>query len=94
MAWKKHCPYCGGALGVKNLDDRERKVCLICGRLIYENPVPAVAVVVFDDCKRVLLVRRGVEPGKGKWSLPGGFIELDETPYETARRELFEETML
>lgn len=92
MGSKKYCPHCGGALGKKRLENKERLVCLLCGKIIYENPVPAVAVVIFDNLNKVLLVKRGVEPGKGKWCLPGGFVEIDETPYQTAQRELLEET--
>lgn len=67
------------------------------GRFTYEYPRPAVTVdcVVLgldtDDLK-VLLVRRGVEPFRGAWALPGGFIRADESLDDAARRELAEET--
>jgi len=70
---------------------RERLVCSECGEIIYENPLPATAGVVLDN-HNILLVKRGVEPGFGMWSLPGGFIELDETPENCMKRELREET--
>jgi 8-oxo-dGTP diphosphatase len=65
----------------------------------YEHPRPSVAVdiVVFHpipDGWQVLLIRRGREPFKGYWALPGGFVELDESLEATARRELQEETGL
>lgn len=53
-------------------------------------PIPSVGVVVFRD-DRVLLVLRGQEPSRGKWSIPGGVMELGETFQETARREVLEE---
>jgi len=56
-----------------------------------EAPIPGVAAIVLDD-DRVLLVRRGREPAKGRWSLPGGVIELGERAVEAVVREVFEET--
>jgi 8-oxo-dGTP diphosphatase len=63
----------------------------------YEYPRPALTVdcVVFgfdDDALQLLLIRRGIEPYKGKWALPGGFVHLDEDLDAAARRELLEET--
>ncbi len=55
-----------------------------------EAPIPAVGAVVFKDGK-ILTIKRGQEPSKGKWSIPGGRIELGETTYEAARREVMEE---
>ena len=53
-------------------------------------PLPSVGAVVFNGDK-VLLIRRGQEPSRGKWSIPGGVMELGETVRETARREVMEE---
>ena len=55
-----------------------------------EQPMAGVGVVVLREGE-VLLIRRGQEPGKGKWSIPGGGIELGETVFEAARREVMEE---
>lgn len=65
----------------------------------YKYPRPAVATdcVIFgyDESNiKVLLIQRGIEPFKGKWALPGGFLRMDETAEECARRELQEETGL
>jgi 8-oxo-dGTP diphosphatase len=54
------------------------------------GPIPSVGAVVCDG-DRVLLVLRGQEPSRGKWSIPGGVVELDETLREAARREVLEE---
>lgn len=58
------------------------------------KPVLAASAVITDDRGRVLLVLRGEEPEKGRWSVPGGSAEPGETPAQTAAREAFEETGL
>jgi ADP-ribose pyrophosphatase YjhB (NUDIX family) len=63
-------------------------------RPLYENPIPATCLVVINAENQVLLVKRDVAPQKGMWCLPGGFIELGESPEEGALRELTEETGL
>jgi ADP-ribose pyrophosphatase YjhB (NUDIX family) len=55
-------------------------------------PRIGVGAVVFDAQGRVLLVRRGSEPGKGRWSIPGGLVEVGETLENAVRREVAEET--
>jgi 8-oxo-dGTP diphosphatase len=62
----------------------------------YSYPRPAVTVdaILISNKKSVLLIERGSEPFKGKWALPGGFIELDESLETACRRELEEETGL
>ncbi len=58
-----------------------------------EAPVAAVGAIIID-CDHFLLIRRGQEPQKGEWSLPGGAVELGETLEEALRREVLEETGL
>lgn len=65
----------------------------------YKYPHPAVTtdcvIFGFDGTKlQVLLVERGLEPYKGRWAFPGGFLKMDESAVQGARRELFEETGL
>lgn len=71
-------------------DNRERMVCADCGYVAYENPKVVVgSVVVADDL--VLMCRRAIEPRKGFWTLPAGYLELGETLQEGAAREALEE---
>jgi 8-oxo-dGTP diphosphatase len=58
------------------------------------NPVLAVAAVIWNDQREVLLIRRTKEPRKGQWSLPGGKVEFGESIEDAARREVLEETGL
>lgn len=71
-------------------DTRERLVCSICGHIDYQNPKIVVGSVV-SHSGRVLLCRRAIEPRRGFWTLPAGYLELGETAEEGARREALEE---
>jgi ADP-ribose pyrophosphatase YjhB (NUDIX family) len=71
-------------------DDRERLTCPDCGFIAYENPKMVAGSVVSVDGK-ILMCRRAIEPRKGFWTLPAGFLELHETPEEGAMREAWEE---
>jgi ADP-ribose pyrophosphatase YjhB (NUDIX family) len=71
-------------------DNRERQVCLDCGFINYENPKVVVgSVVVWDD--RILLCRRAIDPRLGFWTLPAGYMELNESATQAAAREAWEE---
>ncbi|MDR3514725.1 MAG: NUDIX hydrolase [Azospirillaceae bacterium] len=71
-------------------DDRERLVCPDCGFIDYQNPRVIVgAVCTWED--RILMCRRAIEPRRGYWTLPAGFMELGETSADGARREAWEE---
>lgn len=71
-------------------DGRARKTCDHCGYVAYENPKIVVGSVVRHE-GRILLCRRAIEPRRGFWTIPAGYMELNETPEEGARREAFEE---
>lgn len=91
---KTHCHFCGDTLEQRVFENRNRLFCVRCDTPIYENPVPATCLIVTDADDQVLLVKRNVDPQKGFWCLPGGFIELGEKPEASALRELKEETGL
>lgn len=71
-------------------DTRERLMCPDCGHIAYENPKIVTGAVVEHE-GRVLLCRRAIEPRRGYWTLPAGYMELGETVDEAARREAREE---
>ena len=71
-------------------DNRERLVCTSCGHIAYENPKVVVGSVVVE-AGQVLLCRRAIEPRRGFWTLPAGYLEMGETLEDGARREAMEE---
>jgi ADP-ribose pyrophosphatase YjhB (NUDIX family) len=71
-------------------DDRERLICADCGHVDYQNPKVVVGTVVASDGK-ILMCRRAIEPRRGFWTLPAGYLELGETLEEGAAREAMEE---
>jgi ADP-ribose pyrophosphatase YjhB (NUDIX family) len=88
----QHCRSCGTAVQYRIPDDdnRERAVCGSCGTVHYENPLNVVGTVpTWQD--QVLLCRRNIEPRRGFWTLPAGFMELGETTAGGAARETVEE---
>ena len=88
----RFCRSCGSPAryAVPVDDNRERAVCTSCGTIHYENPLNVVGTLpVWDD--QVLLCLRNIEPRKGYWTLPAGFMELGETLAGGAARETVEE---
>lgn len=89
----KHCKACGAAVIYRLPDDgdtRERAVCPACHTVHYENPLNVVGTLPhWGD--QVLLCKRNIEPRRGKWTLPAGFMELGETTAQGAERETREE---
>ncbi|MCP4329554.1 MAG: NUDIX hydrolase [Alphaproteobacteria bacterium] len=77
-------------LTVPEGDERERLTCPDCGFIHYENPkIVTGAVVEWED--RILLCRRAIAPGIGKWTLPAGYLEVNESSSDGAKREAWEE---
>lgn len=87
----KYCSICGCELGEGKPFAPQQ--CDNCGNPHYHNSKPCSGALVVREGK-VLLARRGVEPYKGCWDVPGGFLESGEHPEQGAIRELREETGL
>lgn len=88
-----YCPHCAAPVifEIPQADNRPRYICSSCDRIHYQNPKIVVGCIpVWDD--KILLCKRNIEPRKGLWTLPAGYLECNETNEEGARRETLEET--
>lgn len=87
--------HCGQRLttAVPEGDSRRRMVCLDCGFVHYLNPRPVAGTIPVRDGK-ILLGRRDIEPRRGFWVFPGGFMDVGESAEEAAKRETLEEMHL
>ena len=89
----RYCPFCASPVVEKVRFNALRPVCSACGFVQFHDPkVAVIALVLHED--RVLLIQRAVDPGKGEWSLPGGYMDAGEMPQEALQRELQEEVGL
>lgn len=88
----KYCSHCGRevVLTTPPGDDRPRFYCPSCGTIHYQNPRVVVGAIPEHE-GRILLCRRAIEPCRGKWTLPAGYLENGETLAGGARREALEE---
>jgi ADP-ribose pyrophosphatase YjhB (NUDIX family) len=86
------CPHCGApvSLAIPAGDTLPRHICGQCGTIHYQNPKMVVGCIAEWE-GRVLLCRRAIEPRRGLWTLPAGFMENNETTAEAAARETLEE---
>jgi ADP-ribose pyrophosphatase YjhB (NUDIX family) len=91
----RFCPLCAGELRREPVppDHREQSVCSRCRFVFYLNP-KLVAATIPEDDGRILLTRRSIDPGRGLWTFPGGFVDFGETATDAAMRETLEETGL
>ena len=89
----RFCPRCGGALERRVLKstEPERPVCTQCGFVFYLDPKIAVGTIIQSPGGRLVLVRRAIEPGYGKWVFPGGYVDRGEPLTSAAIREAREE---
>ena len=89
----RFCPYCANPVVEEVRFNALRPVCSACGFVQFPDPkVAVIALVLHED--KVLLIQRAVDPAKGKWSLPGGYMDAGEMPREALKRELLEEVGL
>jgi|SRR3989344_1474520 len=86
----KYCPNCKTELKRKLRDNVSRICCSNCDFIFWNNPRPVVSVVIHKD-EEVLMLKRAKEPFKEYWVLPGGYINVEETPEEAVSREVKEE---
>src|SRR3990167_3780428 len=91
----RFCPLCGAALAAEAVppDQREQQVCTRCRFVFYLNP-KVVAATLPERDGTVLLTRRSINPGRGLWTFPGGFVDFGETVTDAAVRKTLEETGL
>jgi mutator protein MutT len=87
------CPLCGADLELRSLKATEpdRLVCIRCGFIFYQDPKVAVGTIIRNGNDEIVLVRRAIEPGYGKWVFPGGFVDKGEEVLIAAVREAREE---
>ncbi|MBV8888336.1 MAG: NUDIX hydrolase [Alphaproteobacteria bacterium] len=76
--------------GIPEGDNRERMICAECGYILYDNPKVVVGSVARWG-ERILLCRRSINPRRGFWTLPAGYLELGESTSAGAEREAWEE---
>ena len=90
------CPRCGGDLELRTIKQGEpaRLVCVRCAFIFYLDPKVAVGTIIVDEREHIVLVKRAIEPGYGKWVFPGGYVDRGEDVKVAAIREAREEAGL
>src|SRR4051794_29722539 len=86
----RFCANCAAPMATVEIHGVARRVCSVCRAVHYATPKVAVGVAVFRD-HGLLLVRRVMQPGRGRWTVPGGFLDAGEDPRGAAAREALEE---
>jgi 8-oxo-dGTP diphosphatase len=85
------CSSCGSKTHTRLVGKQLLSACPKCDQIFFRNPKVVVAALIEEE-GRVLLVLRDIEPGRGLWGLPGGYVDWDEHPHDAVVRECLEET--
>ncbi len=88
-----YCPRCAACVEERLFEGKLRPICPACGYIAFADPKVAATVLIERD-GAVLLVRRSIDPGRGLWCFPGGYVDFGEDPVVAAMRECREETGL
>lgn len=86
----RFCPECGHTLEPREIEGRSLPACPACDYVRWPDP-KLVTITIAQTPAGLVFGRRGIEPGYGGWCLPGGFVNDDEHPAESAARECVEE---
>lgn len=87
------CPQCTTRVEQRLFEGKLRPTCPACGYIAFLDPKVAATVLIERD-GRLLLIRRAIDPGRGRWCFPGGYVDFGEDPAAAAVRECREETGL
>ena len=89
----RFCAQCGAPMGIREIGGKPRKACIECRYIHFVETKVGVGMMLVEN-GQILLVQRRMIPEKGKWCLPGGYLDYGEEPRATAAREMLEETGL
>lgn len=88
-----YCSSCGSKTETRLVAKQHLSVCPQCDRIFFRNPKLVVSALIEED-SRVLLILRDIEPGRGLWGMPGGYVDWDEHPEAALIRECMEEVLI
>src|SRR6266699_6479281 len=88
---RHYCVNCGTPLEARLVEGRAVEGCPSCGFVLWRDPKVVTMIIVQDAAGRVVVGRRSIEPAYGQWCLPGGYVNDDEHPADSAARECREE---
>jgi ADP-ribose pyrophosphatase YjhB (NUDIX family) len=86
----RYCPRCAAEIDVES----GKAECPVCGFRAYASSKPTASAACIGEDGRVLMALRAIDPSKGRWDFPGGFVEEEERPLDCLRRELHEEARI
>ena len=87
----RYCPRCATELSERDVEGKLLPACAACDYIAFRDPKVVAVAVLSDGPGSVWLIRRGIEPRRGEWALPGGYVDYDEHPRAAAERECHEE---